>query len=111
MDSFSLTELVTELLDAAAGAGNGRSARTIHGGHGHALRHTMVALLGGAELGEHDSPGEATLQVLRGRVILRSGDESWDGAAGSLLVIPHGRHNLLALENSVVLLTVAVELH
>ena len=65
------------------------------------------ALVAGHALAEHASPGEATLQVLRGRVRLVVKDRSWPGAAGDLLVIPDARHALHADEDAVVLLTVA----
>ena len=57
-------------------------------------------------VGEHDAQGEATLQVLHGRVRLVSVEVSWDSSAGDLLVIPRARHSLRALEDAVVLLTV-----
>ena len=38
MHPLSLTTLVDEQLGAARTVGNGRSARTVHGGHEHALR-------------------------------------------------------------------------
>ena len=106
MESTSLSSLVLEVLDDARGAASGRSARTIHGGHDHALRETVIPLLSGRELSEHESPGEATLQVLQGRVELTSGDDRWESAAGGHVTIPDARHALLALEDAVVLLTV-----
>jgi quercetin dioxygenase-like cupin family protein len=66
----------------------------------------VVALASGRELGEHDSPGEATLQVLRGRVRLTAGDDAWEGGTGDYVTIPPRRHALLSLEDSVVMLTV-----
>ena len=54
-----------------------------------------------------ENPGEATLHVLRGRVRLACGDDSWEGSKGDLIEVPNARHSLYALEDSVVLLTVA----
>ena len=66
----------------------------------------MIAMRAGAALAEHESPGEATLQVLRGRVRLTAGTAAVEGGAGDLLVIPPLRHAVEALEPSVLLLTV-----
>ncbi|MFU8849802.1 cupin domain-containing protein [Micromonospora sp. SL1-18] len=107
MSTSSLSALAEEQLGLARTAGSGRSARTVHGGAGTSLRQTLVALVAGQELAEHASPGDATLQVLRGRVRLVAQDRSWPGEAGDLLVIPDARHALHADEDSVVLLTVA----
>ena len=106
MNTVSLTTLADEQIAAARASTAGRSAHTIHGGHDHALRQTVLALAAGRSLGEHESPGEATLQVLVGRVRLGAGDESWEGAAGDHVVIPPARHDLAAIEDAVVLLTV-----
>ncbi|MCK1798381.1 cupin domain-containing protein [Streptomyces sp. XM4193] len=107
MEKFSLEAQGRELLADAGGAASGRSAKTVYGGHEHVLRQTLIALLEGRELTEHESPGEATLLVLRGRVRLRGESAAWDGVARDLLVVPRERHGLEALEDSVVLLTVA----
>ena len=108
MDITSLDELAEEHLVLAREHTSGRSAHTVHGGREHALRQTLIALAAGRRLGEHESPGEATLQVLRGSVRLHAGDETWDGQAGAHVVIPPVRHDLEALEDAVVLLTVAL---
>jgi len=107
MESISVTTLAEEQLAQARKAGSGRSARSIHAGHHRALRQTVLALVAGSELAEHDSPGEATLQVLQGRVRLIAGDQTWEGAVGDHVTIPPERHSLAALEDAAVLLTVA----
>jgi quercetin dioxygenase-like cupin family protein len=107
MQKESLTALVRHHLEAARAASSGRSAHTVYGGHEHMLRHTLVALRAGSSLDEHENPGEATLQVLHGRVALVAGDNRWNGSPGDLITIPDSRHSLEAVEDSVVLLTVA----
>lgn len=109
MDSVSLTQLAEEHLAAARAARAGRSAHTVHGGHDHLLRQTLIALTGGSELAEHNSPGQATLQVLRGRVRVSTVGDTWAGGPGDLLVIPMERHGLHADEDAVVLLTVLAD--
>lgn len=108
MHQESLTELSQQHLDIAQTASSGRSAHTVYGGHDRGLRQTLIALRAGSALDEHESPGEATLQVLHGRVTLVAGGIRTDGSVGDLLVIPNRRHALEAHENSAVLLTVAL---
>ncbi len=107
MQKESLTELVRHHLAAAQSASSGRSAHTVVGGHEHVLRQTLIALRAGTKLDEHESPGEATLQVLQGRVTLLAGEDRWDCSPGDLMPIPDSRHSLDAVDDSVVLLTVA----
>jgi quercetin dioxygenase-like cupin family protein len=111
MQRFSLEALGHELLARVNAAGGGHTADTVVGGHDHVLRQTVIAMVKGATLAEHESPGEASVYVLSGRVRLASGDASWDGRSGDLLVIPDARHSLEALDESAVLLTVAKVLH
>ncbi len=108
MQKESLTALVRHHLATASTASSGRSAHTIYGGHEHSLRQTLIALRAGSNLNEHENPGEATVQVLHGRVILVAGDTKWNGSPGDLMTIPESRHALEAVEDSVVLLTVAM---
>jgi len=107
MITTSLTRLGEEQLAVARDASSGRAAVTVHGGREHDLRQTLIALAQGRALGEHEAPGEATLQVLRGRVRLTAGEDSWEGEAGDHVVIPPRRHDVAALSDAVVLLTVA----
>lgn len=109
MEGISLTRLADEHLEAARTSRAGRSAHTVHGGHDHMLRQTVIAMTAGTALAEHNSPGQATLQVLRGRVRVSAGPDTWTGDDGDLLVIPPQRHGLHADSDAVVLLTVLAD--
>ena len=104
---MSLVALARQELAKARAASNGRSATTVHGGHERVLRQTLIALRAGHQLDEHESPGEATVQVIEGRIRLRAASDEWAGMTGDLLVVPNERHSLAADEDAVVLLTVA----
>lgn len=106
MQKLSLDALGREHLERARASTAGRSAETVFGGHEHHLRQTLVALTSGTTLAEHENPGEATAQVLSGRIRLNADSEGWEGRNGDLIVIPDKRHNVEAIEDSVVLLTV-----
>lgn len=104
----SVTLEAAALLAEARRSPVGRAARTVVGGAGKVLRQTLIALAEGHELGEHENPGEATVQVLVGTVDLFTATDSARASLGQLLVVPDSRHGLRAVEDSVVLLTVAV---
>src|SRR3712207_1406188 len=102
-----LQALADDLLGEARSASAGRAARTLpHPVDG--LRQTVIALRADAELSEHESPGAASLQVLRGRVRLLAADQTVEVGAPQIAPIPDRRHSLAADEDSVVLLSVAV---
>lgn len=101
----SLEKVQDSLLATARSARAQRAAETIYGSRDTIMRQTMLSLLDGAELAEHDSPREAVLQVLVGRVRINGKNRSWTITAGQLLPIPPERHSVTALEDSVFLLT------
>lgn len=107
MDKLSLVATARELTRKAESSSNGRAAETVFGGHEHTLRQTVIALVKGESLAEHENPGEATVHVLTGRVRLMSGSTDWEGRAGDLMAVPPGRQSLEAMETSAVLLSVA----
>jgi len=106
MQKSALPALARQELAKALAASSGRSASTVFGGHEHRLRQTVIAMRAGESLADHANPGEATIQVLQGRVLLRFGEVSWNGSPGDLLIVPDGIHALDAVEDSVVLFTV-----
>ena len=107
MQKLSLDAQARELIEQATRSSAGRAAETVLGGHERVLRQTVIALIKDATMAEHVSPGEASVYVLRGRVVLASGDQSWEGRNGDLLIVPDAPHSLQALQDSAVLLTVA----
>lgn len=109
METTSLPTLVDELITAARAAHSGRAAHTVHGKSSNRLRQTVIAMTAGSALSDHESPGEASLQVLRGEVTLTAGSESWQGAVGDLVEIPDTRHGLSAQQDSAILLTVRLD--
>ena len=109
METTSLTDIARYHIERARAAVHGRSAHTVHGGHEHVLRQTVIALQAGETLHEHGSPRDATLQVLAGRVRI-TGTQAVEAVAGELLTVPAEQHTLCAVEDSAVLLTVGVVL-
>jgi len=88
MQKLSLDALARELLDRATSASGGRAAQTVIGGHEKVLRQTVIAMAGNAALTEHANPGEASVHVLRGRVLLTAGEQTWEGRDGDLIIVP-----------------------
>ncbi|MFB7370676.1 cupin [Streptomyces sp. NPDC056222] len=98
-----LAALADEHLANARTAAHGRSAHVVV--HDGVLRQSVIALVSGTALDEHNAPPAASLQVLRGRVRLTAAGWSEELSAGALQMIPKERHGLTALEDAVVLLT------
>lgn len=107
MQKISLEALARQQMKLAATAGGQHTADTVYGGHEKVLRQTVIGMIAGASLAEHENPGESTVLILHGRVRLTAADLSWEATRGDLLIMPEGRHSLDAVENSAVLLTVA----
>jgi quercetin dioxygenase-like cupin family protein len=107
MQKMSLDALARERAKRAASESTGRSSTTVYGGHERVLRQTLVALVAGRSMSEHENPGEATVLVLQGRVRLLAKDDFWEGRSGDLIIVPETRHSIEAIEDSVILLTVA----
>lgn len=108
MDVTSISTLATDQLAAAEAADSGRSSVTVYGRSGARLRQTVVALAAGRELGEHKSPGDASVYCLQGRVKLRTNTSQTELGPGDLVSVPAQRHDVAAIEPSVILLSVAL---
>jgi quercetin dioxygenase-like cupin family protein len=99
----SLDALAAEHVAAARASATGRSSHLVF--H-HRFRQVLLAFAAGQGLPAHDNPGSATLQVLSGRVRLTAGGEKWEGVAGDHVAIPDDRHDLVAVEDAAILLTI-----
>jgi quercetin dioxygenase-like cupin family protein len=96
------------VLAEARAASAGRAGRTLTPGAGAPLKQALLALTEGTVLADHESPGEATLQVLTGHVHLTAGDRIIELTTGGWTPIPPERHGVEALTDAVLLITVAV---
>lgn len=97
-----LNEIAMQHLNEARHNGHGRSSERLL--HQKVLRQTLVAMKEGTVLAEHNSPYAGSLQVLHGRIHVRSGqDLTLD--AGQLHVLPTDRHSVEALDDAVFILT------
>ena len=108
MDVVSIDALADDQLAVAQAAESGRSSVTVYGRKGASLRQTVVALAAGRTLGEHKSPGDASVYCLRGRVRLRTGSSEIELGPDELVSVPPQRHDVIAVEPSVLLLSVAL---
>ena len=99
--------MAREPLERARGTSAGRAAATVIGGHERVLRQTVIAMVKGAVLGDHENPGRGE-HPRAGRTGPDVGREhSWEGRHGDLLLVPGSSDSLEALEDAAVLLTVA----
>lgn len=102
----NLPGAAAELLEVARTSHARRAGRTLIPGAGAVLKQTLMALVAGEVLADHESPGSATLQVLVGAVRLTGGGDALELDTGDHVAIPPVRHGLVALEDAVVLITV-----
>jgi quercetin dioxygenase-like cupin family protein len=108
MDVASINALAEQQLVTAGAADSGRSSVTVYGRPGARLRQTVVALAPGRVMGEHKSPGDASVLCLQGRVVLHAGRSQTELGPGDLVGVPPQRHQIEAVESSVLLLSVAL---
>lgn len=100
--------LIEEQFELARQATSGRSAITIVGDHTRDLRQTLIAVVGGERLHDHDSPPEATLHLLIGQAELTFEDGTTVAVKqGGFMQIPPERHGVTAISDCAMLLTVA----
>ncbi len=103
----ALSEVADQLLRQAHQLDAGRSGRTLTPGAGAVLKQTVLALTAGNRLHEHRAPGPATIQIILGRVSLGTPAGQLELSAGQWAPIPDEVHDLVALTDAALLLTVA----
>lgn len=109
VDPHRVVDLLAEgerLLARAKESGRGRGVRSVVRQPGQNM--IVLGLPAGGGLPDHDAPGPASLLCLSGRVVLGSQGRSWTLVAGTAHAIPPARHDLVAEEDSVCVLTVSV---
>lgn len=99
-----LPTLAEHLLTQAAESPQLRASQRINLDHEH-LRMTAIGFATGGELPDHRNPGEAVLQVVRGRIRLTDETRSIEVDEGTAARIPNGVHRVESLEPSVIVLT------
>lgn len=73
------------------------------------VRVVMIALHAGGDLPEHTAKGTITVQILEGKMDFSTAENSVQLAAGQMLVLQKNiPHSVMAIEETVFLLTVAV---
>lgn len=105
--ALDLGATVDELLSQAHDLAAGRSARTLTPGAGASLSQTVLVLVEGAHLNDHRAPGPATIQMLRGSVVLGTETTELVLSAGEWARIPDETHDVRATSDAALLLTVA----
>ena len=58
MQKISVEALARQQMKQAATAGGQHTADTVYGGHEKVLRQTVIGMIAGASLAEHENPGE-----------------------------------------------------
>jgi len=104
--SFNLGRELENLRAEQAWQAGDRNAKTLFKKPG--LRVVLLALKSGARLEKHEAPGSITIHALAGRLRVRLASETIELEPGEILSVDSGlTHDLEALEQSAILLTVA----
>ncbi|MEV7468638.1 cupin [Streptomyces kronopolitis] len=103
-----LSALARQQLDDARASAHGRSGHLfLHDGP---LRQSVIALIAGTVLDEHNAPPAASLQVLHGRVRVTGPGGGQELTVGQVAMTPRERNGLMALDDAAVLFTAVTEI-
>ena len=98
----NLEKKITQALENARADERGRYAKVVVSDG--PLRQTVLALVKGGQLAEHNSPPAASLLLFTGRLTVTA-QEDTEITAGELVELTHFRHSVTSQEDSVFLLT------
>lgn len=86
-----------------------RNAITVFKANG--MRIVLIALHKGAQMVRHTANGIINLQVIEGKILFQTDDESNEMNIGNILVLHEGiEHSVMAIEDSIFLLTLTTTL-
>ena len=105
---FDLPALLAQVRQEPAYRTSDRNSLTVFKTDG--MRIVLLALHAGAELKTHTAPGIISVQVLEGRLMFRTAEQSTELAQGQLLTLHAGiPHSVTAVTEAVFLLTLATK--
>ena len=85
---------------------NGQNAKTVVKYDN--LRVVIMALKAGVRIPQHVTEGRITIQTVRGHILVRADQRTFDLPLGALLALDHGLpHDVEAIDDSALLLTIA----
>jgi len=103
---FNLTKEISQLHEEDAWGRTGRNSKTLVKQPD--FRIVLIALEKGGQLEEHKADARISIYALSGRVKIQLPDQTVDLPAGHLLVLDRAlEHDLVALEESAILLTIS----
>ncbi len=107
--TIDLPAFVEQIRNEKSWQGNDRNAITVFKTNG--LRIVLIALHKDAEMIEHKADGIISLQLLEGEILCRDNEQSFNLGEGQMLALHEGvRHSIVAIEESIMLLTLTTTL-
>lgn len=104
VELIDLTLEKQQLYESARTTVARRAGTTVYRGDG--VRQTLVVILAGEEMAEHESPQEGFVHVMEGKVRINGYERAWEIHSGQLLPVPPEKHSVTALEDSILTITV-----